>query len=556
MVVSATAVTALTASALLGVPASAAPSTTVHPASGAKTKVIVLLRNQHQNVPATTKHLGARRNVIKADQSPLRSEIGKLGGATTRAYSAVNAVAATVPAGGIATLRANPAVSAVVPDLPRHMLVPTTASAGSAGTKRAAAAPSGAQYCPSDPAKPQLEPEALQVTHTDSDNPADLTARKAGYDGTGVKVAFIADGTDVNQPDLIRADGSHVVTDYQDFSGDGTNVVTSGGEAMLDVGSIASQGRVSYDISKFVNPAHPLPTGCNIRVEGMAPGVSVVALKVFPNALLTAPTSALMQAVDYAVNVDHVNVINESFGSNPYPDTAQDPVSIANQDAIDAGVTVTASTGDNGAGNTMGTASTDPNVIAAGASTTERVYAQTGNYGYPLSNGKYTSNQVSGLSSSGISQTNKVMDLLAPGDLNWTLCSDRLLGGEPQYQACSDYNGNPTNLAVEGGTSESAPLTAGAAALAIQAYRRGSQRSDAEPGDGPRDPRRQRRRPRPAGRRTGRGPAEHLPCRDDGAELQRPGRFGHGDVHQPPAGRQHRQSGSARHQHRQALQPR
>lgn len=126
---------------------------------------------------------------------------------------------------------------------------------------------------------------------------------------------------------------------------------------------------MTYDISMFVNPAHPLPAGCNIRVEGMAPGVSVVALKVFPNALLTAPTSALMQAIDYAVNVDHVNVLNESFGSNPYPDTAQDPVSIANQDAVDAGVTVTASTGDSGAGNTMGTGSTDPNVIAVGAST-------------------------------------------------------------------------------------------------------------------------------------------------------------------------------------------
>ncbi len=468
----ATAITALTASTLLAVPASAAPSTTVHPATGAKTKVIVLLRNQHQNVPATTKHLGARRTAIKADQSPLRSEIGKLGGSTTRAYSAVNAVAATVPSGGLATLRANPAVSAVVPDLPRHMLAPSAAT-GSTGTKRAAVPSSGAQYCPTDPSKPQLEPEALQNTHTASDDPSALTARSAGYDGTGVKVGFIADGTDIDQPDLIRADGSHVVTDYQDFSGDGTNSTSSGGEAMLDVGSIAAQGRTSYDISQFVNPAHPLPAGCNIRVEGMAPGVSVVALKVFPNALLTAPTSALMQAVDYAVNVDHVNVLNESFGANPYPDTAQDPVSIANQDAVDAGVTVTASTGDNGAGNTLGTGSTDPNVIAVGASTSERVYAQTGTYGFPLSNGKYTSNQVSGLSSSGISQTNRVMDLLAPGDLNWTLCSDRQLDGQPQYTACTDYNGHPSNLAVEGGTSESSPLTAGAAALVIQAYRTG-----------------------------------------------------------------------------------
>lgn len=452
----------------------------MRPATGATIKVIVLLRNQHQEVPATGSQIAVRRAVIKADQSPLRAEISKLGGSITHAFEAVNAVTATVPAGGLAILRANPAVTAVLPDLPRHMLV-SAATTGSAATKRAAVSSSGARYCPSDPAKPQLEPEALQNTHTASDDPAVQTARSAGYDGTGVKVGFIADGTDVNQPDLIRKDGSHVVVDYQDFSGDGTNVVTSGGEAMLDVGSIAAQGRTTYDISTFVNPAHPLPTGCNIRVEGMAPGVSVVALKVFPNALLTAPTSALMQAIDYAVNVDHVNVLNESFGSNPYPDTAQDPVSIANQDAVDAGVTVTASTGDNGAGNTTGTGSTDPNVIAVGASTSERVYAQTGTYGFPLSNGKYTSNQVSGLSSSGISQTNRVMDLLAPGDLNWTLCSDRLLNGQPQYQACTDYNGKPSDLAVEGGTSESSPLTAGAAALVIQAYRQGHAGSSPSP---------------------------------------------------------------------------
>ena len=242
---------------------------------------------------------------------------------------------------------------------------------------------------------------------------------------------------------------------------------------MGDVGSIAAQGRSTYDLSHFVNPSHPLPAGCNIRIEGMAPGASVVALKVFSNDLLTAPTSTIVQAIDYAVNVGHVNVLNESFGSNPYPDDATDPISIANQDAIDAGVAVTASTGDTGSGNTLGTGSTDPNVIAVGASTSERVYAQVDNYGFPLSNGKYTSDQVSGLSSGGIAQTNRVQDLLAPGDLGWSLCSNRLLpNGDPQYYGCRDYStGAPSNIQIFGGTSQSAPLTAGAAALVIQAYR-------------------------------------------------------------------------------------
>lgn len=464
-------IAALTTVAMAGVTSVAAAAPTTPKATGVSQKVIVILGNQHRALPATTTDLGKRRAAVSADQSPVRQQIGQLGGRTTKTYKTVNAVAATVPSGGIAALRGNPAVTAVVPDLPISMPAQPTSQKP---VKGATGSASG-QYCTTNPSKPQLEPEALELTHTNTDQGTDPTARSLGYTGAGVKVGFIADGTDIDQPDLIRADGSHVVTDYQDFSGDGTTSSTSGAEAMGDVGSIAAQGRTSYDLSTYVNPAHPLPDGCNIRIEGMAPGASVVALKVFSNNLLTAPTSTIVQAVDYAVNTAHVNVLNESFGANPYPDNGTDPISIANQDAIDAGVAVTASTGDSGTGNTLGTASTDPNVIAAGASTSERVYAQIDNYGFPLSNGKYTSDQVSGLSSGGISQTTRVQDLLAPGDLGWSLCSNRLLAsGDPQYVGCGDYNtGAPSNIQPFGGTSEAAPLTAGAAALVIQAYRGG-----------------------------------------------------------------------------------
>ncbi|HEY0238479.1 MAG TPA: S8 family serine peptidase [Friedmanniella sp.] len=465
----AAATAALTTIAVTGLTsgASAAPTK----AAGAQEKVIVLL-GQHQALRAMSTDLGRRRAAVSSDQAPVRAQIGRLGGRTTRSYAVVNAVAATVPAGGIAALRSNPAVTAVVPDLPVSMPARTRLEAATTTAKAAAPTP---RYCPTDPAKPQLEPEALELTHTDTDHGTDPTARSLGYTGRGVKVGFIADGTDIDQPDLIRADGSHVVTDYQDFSGDGTTSSTSGAEAMGDVSSIAAQGRASYDLAAYVNPSHPLPAGCNIRIEGMAPGASVVALKVFSNNLLTAPTSTIVQAIDYAVSVGHVDVLNESFGANPYPDDATDPISIANQDAIDAGVAVTASTGDSGSGNTLGTGSTDPNVIAVGASTSERLYAQLDNYGFPLSNGRYTSDQVSGLSSGGISQTNRVQDLLAPGDLGWSLCSDRRLpNGDPQYVGCTDYNtGAPSKIQDFGGTSQSAPLTAGAAALVIQAYRSG-----------------------------------------------------------------------------------
>ena len=181
-----------------------------------------------------------------------------------------------------------------------------------------------------------------------------------------------------------------------------------------------------------------------------------------------AGVAGLMKATD------HVDVLNESFGANPYPDSAQDPISIFNRDAVDAGVTVVASTGDAGIGNTHGTAGTDPWVIAAGASTTLRSYAQQSSNGFQLGNGRWADDQVSALSSAGISQNTRVQDLLAPGDLGWALCSARLLpDGSQQYAGCTDNNGAPSDIQEFGGTSQSAPFTAGAAALVVQAYRAG-----------------------------------------------------------------------------------
>ena len=432
--------------------------------------MIALLKDQHAAVPASRSKLSQRRNLLAGDQAPVRDRVHQLGGTTTHSYQALNALALTLPADKVAALRSDPRVAAVVPDLNRSVSRRSMEQAQRAATR--AATPPTPGPCPSDPAKPILEPEALQTTHTSSDDPKALTARSLGFTGAGVKVAFIADGIDPSNKDFTRTDGSPVFSDYQDFSGDGPNAPSSGAEAYGDASSIASQGRASYDLANYVNPAHPLPAGCNIRIQGFAPGSSLVGLKIFPNALLTAPTSVIIQAIDYAVSHDNVDVINESFGANPYPDTALDPVSVFNRDAVQAGVTVVASSGDAGIGSTIGTAASDPFVIAAGASTTLRSYAQETAYGFQLGNGHWVSNQVSALSSAGISQTNRVQDLLAPGDLGWALCSSELQSDNtPRFAGCSDDKGQPSDIQNFGGTSQSAPFTAGAAALVIQSYR-------------------------------------------------------------------------------------
>src|SRR5215813_11894193 len=192
-------------------------------------------------------------------------------------------------------------------------------------------APAQQQICPSDPAKPLVEPEAREVMN--------VAAANQSVDGTGIKVGIIADGIDPNNPDLIRASGQHVIFDYQDFSGFSNNAPTDGREAFLDAGAIASQGNQTYDLSGFVNPAHPLPAGCNIRIKGIAPGASLAVLNVAGS----SPTffnSQIIQAIDWAVLHDHVNVLTEPFGANPVPDTQDDPVALANKAAVAAGVSV------------------------------------------------------------------------------------------------------------------------------------------------------------------------------------------------------------------------
>jgi hypothetical protein len=296
--------------------------------------------------------------------------------------------------------------------------------------------------------------------------------------GAGVTVAWIADGLDPTVAGFIRPNGSHVFVDYRDFSGDPAGTSTPGGEAFGDASSIAAQdvtfapgmpnGKpLTFDISQFVNPAHPLPAPCPIRIRGMAPGASLVGLKVFSNLGYTT-TSDFVQAIEWAVLHDHVNVINESFGGNPYPDNANDPISLFNDMAVKAGVTVVASTGDSGTAGTLGSPSTDPNVISAGATTQYRLYAQVGQGAIVLGSGGYISNNISSLSSGGFSQSGPYTpDVVAPGEDGWALCSTN----PALFTDCISFAGTPTPIQAFGGTSESAPLTSGEAALIIQAYR-------------------------------------------------------------------------------------
>ncbi len=437
--------------------------------SGSPVRVIVLLRNQNFGLPPTARLMHARSATLGAEQSPLQTAVRSSGGKVTHSFRTINAFSATVSRAERARLASNGSVADVLPDSYVPPPDPTgTGAGGSAPATTSAAspggvtAPDGQAICPSNPADPIVAPEGLSL----------INAPQAQQivTGAGVKVAFIAEGIDVDNPDFIRPDGTHVIVDYRDFTGQGVNAPTNGGEAFGDASTVAAQGRVVYDLSKFVNPAHPLPPGCNIVLRGVAPGASLVAMKVFPQFNGTdygAFTSTIIQGMDWAVAVDHVNVLNESFGGAELPDTLADVTKDFNVLAQQAGVVVTTSTGDQGTANTIGSPASGPAGISAGATTQFQGLAQTTRGGYQLSPGGWLNDNIAEFSSAGFTQGGKTLDLVAPGNESYEACT----ADPAQYSACVNLAGQPSNISTFGGTSESAPMTAGVAALVIQAYR-------------------------------------------------------------------------------------
>jgi hypothetical protein len=469
-----------TSAAALASPAPARPSAAQQLAAlstGAKHPVIVLLKNQHPELSVKTAK-AQRKAATTADQAPLVGDAQATGAQDIKKFSVINGFSAKMTDAEAANLRQNPDVAAVVTDQQR--VVNTLTDAQKAAIRDAAGATSGTPAtgadgqtpadkvlpgtCPADPGKPLLEPEALQTTNTAFTDTSRPQAQNL-VDGKGVKVAWIADGLDTKNPDFTRADGTPVFADYQDFSGTDPNGAESGDEAFGDASSIAAQGRQSYDLSTYVTAHHQLPAGCTITVRGVAPGASLVGLNVFGAANLVFD-STVVQAIDYAVNVDNVDVLNESLGSNAQPTEGLDVTSLADDAAVAAGVTVVTSTGDGGVTNTEGQPAVDPNVIGVAATTAFRDQAQLGSGGTRNLASSWADNNTATLSSSGTNARGRVPDLVAPGQGGWALCSPLA-----RFSACTDYNGNLASIEDFGGTSMSAPLVSGGAALVIEAYK-------------------------------------------------------------------------------------
>jgi subtilisin family serine protease len=383
------------------------------------------------------------------------------------AFHLVPQIAATVPGADLPRLLAQPGVRAIVLDQ-WHRLAPTS---GLAGVARAVAAagtgPHGVRRVV-DVAQ-TVEPESFDLTGAH-------LAQAHGYDGTGVRVAIIDSGIDITQPDLagLLATDAHGRPLRVDFTG--TDLQDTVGHGTACAGLIAAQGRVRYTADTLFQARsappqiYPVPTGpqlvyrSHFHVHGMAPGVRLLAAKIFDTRVPNEGgfASWIVRAIEWAVD-HHADIISESFGGTSVPSNGTDPISRADEAAVRAGVTVVAANGNEGPGqSTVGSPADARGVIAAGASTDYRHFGQTG---FLAQFGRTTSDNIASFTSRGPTTDGRPRpDLVAPGAFSWALFPMKKSEDGPDHP--------PYDVGTFGGTSMATPVTAGGAALVIEAFRK------------------------------------------------------------------------------------
>jgi serine protease AprX len=164
-----------------------------------------------------------------------------------------------------------------------------------------------------------------------------------GYTGAGVGVAVIDSGVAGYHLDLTHGNGSvptnsltgsdQRVTHFKDFVNDYPYAYDDWGHGTHVAGIVAGNGAMSLG-----------------RHEGMAPGASIIALKVL-NGQGVGTISNIIAAIDHAIAVKdqyNIRVINMSLGAGVYESYNTDPLTLAAKRAVDAGIVVVAAAGNLG----------------------------------------------------------------------------------------------------------------------------------------------------------------------------------------------------------------
>jgi len=343
-----------------------------------------------------------------------------LGGHVGQRIDIIDGFSATVPAGGLATLQAQPAVTEVTPNARVRLM------------------DSGTGYDPSS------DPASLYNTTV-------ITGAQSywdkGFTGSGVDVALIDSGVSpveglttpgkvLNGPDL-SFDSQAANLQYLDGYGHGTHM--AGIIAGRD--SAAQPGQYRDDKTDFI---------------GMAPDARIVNVKVADNQGAT-DVSQVIAAIDWVVQHRsdsglNIRVLNLSFGTDSTQSYTLDPLAYAAEVAWKAGIVVVASVGNDGTGTgTVADPAIDPYVLAVGAADTRNTTSTS-------------DDQPAAFSSWGNGTRNP--DVLAPGV---HIAGLRVPGSviDQQWGATATV---ATRFFRGSGSSQAAAVVSGAAALAVQQH--------------------------------------------------------------------------------------
>jgi hypothetical protein len=158
---------------------------------GVNQRVIVVLRHQVAQHHVGSLAAKARASAVDASQDQLLAEVRQVRSTHLERYQLLNAFAATVSTSERAWLASDNQVKEVIPDVTINGALPVklpSAHSKQRGGKHAAPDPLTPHVIPGacSARAPQLDPEGLSLTGTDSDNPRQPTARSLGFTGTGV----------------------------------------------------------------------------------------------------------------------------------------------------------------------------------------------------------------------------------------------------------------------------------------------------------------------------------------------------------------------------------
>lgn len=295
---------------------------------------------------ASPQAISYRRQIDQARQS-LKNKILELPGAQVQGETdaVMNAVIIRTPVGHYAAIRRLPGVKKVYFSRPRRLLLDQAAS--------------------------------LQ-------NAQGLWSRAGGQSqaGRGIKIGIIDTGIDITNPMFIDSSltppaGFPKYDNQADQAYTNTKVIVARNYISL----LANAQRVQTAIDEvghgtFVAgcAAGKQVTAPLATISGMAPGAFLGSYKIFgtPGTNDTTTTAAILAAINDAVN-DGMDVINLSLGALDYVPPSEDPEVTALENAVNAGVVVTVSAGNDGPNpHTIGNPGTAPDAITVGSVTNGR----------------------------------------------------------------------------------------------------------------------------------------------------------------------------------------